>query len=179
MITTKQYVINNSPEHEAKCLRCGRCCYAAVIVNGEHIIVEGLHCKFLDAEKGTCPVYTRRFGEAPWCQPASIAAEKGALWDGCPYCSEFPGPRKRQLDPETYKEMWPRIARSLLDMENVPLPFTWEKFFARAERREPFFRWKLVRYRGEGGNAPTARAVRTLRWWARLLSWVVPGRLAT
>jgi len=142
----------DSPEHEAKCQRCGISCHvAALIDDGRRIVVEGLHCKYLgtleDGRTG-CRVYEKRFELAPWCLPASVADDrekKGvefALREGCPYQSNKLGKGKQRVSPEEYAELWPQIEKVLLSAVSANPHFTWEKFSKEARKFDPDFRWK-------------------------------------
>ena len=107
-----------SQEHEAKCRRCGQSCHFAIPVNGLAVVVDDLHCKFLQAEEQgrfRCSVYDTRFEKAPWCATVDEALEQGLLAQDCPYTSETRGYRgKTRLHARLMTKVEPGIRQSLL-----------------------------------------------------------------
>lgn len=133
-------------QHEALCERCGISCYgAATLPDGKQVVIEGLHCKFLDVTDGKahCIVYEDRFEKAPWCLSVGKAAVMRALRDGCPYTNSQYAFGKRRLSQEEYDKTWPQIVGYLTSRDRLPRWATWSKFFALAEKRERGYRWFL------------------------------------
>lgn len=76
---------------EARCERCGRCCYEKLDVDGE-IIYTDTPCEFLDLEKRHCTVYQIRHQERHGCMPINQEVlERGILPGDCPYVRDIPG----------------------------------------------------------------------------------------
>jgi len=115
-------------KHESKCERCGVGCHATVNINGHDVVVEGLHCKFLedtgegpleDLGRGRfqCSVYEDRMEVAPWCGHTDYAKDRGWLRKGCPYVSEDFSGGKERLPPNRYDNLWPHILKEVLATE--------------------------------------------------------------
>ena len=80
----------SSPDWEAICLRCGRCCYEKIDFEGR-IYYTDLPCQFLDLEIRTCKVYPSRHRHRPDC--AKLTPElvgMGLLPCDCPYVAGVP-----------------------------------------------------------------------------------------
>ena len=136
----------DSPEHEAKCQRCGVSCHAAVpIDDGRQIVVEGLHCKHLgilgDGLPG-CKVYHKRFEVAPWCLHSSVGDSRLALREGCPYQTNVFGKGKEWVSPKEYEELWPKVVEALFSAKSANPYFTWKKFIDFAEKMDPAYKWR-------------------------------------
>lgn len=105
-------------EHEALCRRCGVSCHFAVPVNGLPVVVEDLHCRFLDRDvdgRFGCTVYEERFERAPWCATASEALEGGLLAQDCPYTRWTTGYRgKTPLSERLMRQVMPAIRAEVL-----------------------------------------------------------------
>lgn len=74
---------------EARCRRCGRCCYEKIEFEGE-VYYTGTPCNFLDPLTRRCRVYDRRHIERPDC--AVLTPEivsQGFLPGDCPYVAEI------------------------------------------------------------------------------------------
>jgi hypothetical protein len=135
-------------EWEALCRQCGVSCHAAIMIDGVHVVVEGLHC--VNLEDNRCKVYKERHAKAPWCLPAQVAGPAGALAEDCPYLScgkvglaRGPSKSKTRLSAEEYDKRFPEVAAAICEMRAVASFFSWEKFFAEAARREPEYEWCL------------------------------------
>ena len=104
--------------HEALCRRCGQSCHFAVPVNGLPVVVDDLHCRFLERESGgkfKCSVYQNRFKMAPWCQTVDHALREGFLAQDCPYTLKTPGYRgKTRLHPRLLAKVEPEIRNHIL-----------------------------------------------------------------
>ena len=72
------------PEHEAKCRRCGRCCYEKLIIDG-HVFTTRTPCRYLDVTARTCTVYERRLDLNPRCLTVPQGIELGVFPADCPY----------------------------------------------------------------------------------------------
>jgi uncharacterized cysteine cluster protein YcgN (CxxCxxCC family) len=105
-------------EHEAKCRRCGQSCHFAVPVNGLPVVVDDLHCKYLQASapgQFICSVYSNRFEVAPWCATVDEAIEGQLLAQNCLYTSGIVGYRgKTRLHRRLMAKAEPGIRQSLL-----------------------------------------------------------------
>jgi hypothetical protein len=76
--------------HEAKCLRCGRCCYYKEFV-GTRLKTTGVPCEYLDIDTNLCRVYPERHSVKPTCRNTMEAIHLGALPKDCPYARGVPG----------------------------------------------------------------------------------------
>ncbi|MAH47932.1 hypothetical protein CMI37_19075 [Candidatus Pacearchaeota archaeon] len=162
--------MTDTPEHEAKCQRCGVSCHAAVeIEGGRQIVLQDLHCVFLGEEDGlpACSVYEGRFKEAPWCLHSSHAARLGALRLGCSYGE--PGVGKERVTEEEFRLLWPKIVEGLLAIPSMNPHFTWKKFFSQMRKVDPDFRWYLER-----NVTGAVRLRRKATAWARLREKLLP-----
>jgi uncharacterized cysteine cluster protein YcgN (CxxCxxCC family) len=94
---------------EEKCLKCGRCCYAKLIVDGE-VIYTPYPCPHLDEKTRLCTVYERRFEVNPKCLSVEEGLRIGVFPADCPYTADIPDykpPREHwtQEDLELYAEV--------------------------------------------------------------------------
>ena len=108
---------NTDEAHEALCRRCGVSCHFAVPVNGLPVVVEDLHCRYLDRDTAgfRCRVYPERFDKAPWCATVDEALEHGLLAQDCLYTANTPGYRgKTRLHQRLMKKVLPAIRAHLL-----------------------------------------------------------------
>lgn len=80
----------NSAEHEAKCRKCGLCCYHTVRMGGE-LVATPMKCPHLDAETGLCGCYEQRHEVYPTCLPMVEAIRRRILPDDCPYVADIKG----------------------------------------------------------------------------------------
>ena len=90
----------NSHEWEARCQRCGRCCYEKIEYEGR-VYYTDRPCEQLDLETSTCKVYSERHIEKPQCMaltPESL--QRGILPADCPYVSGF----TEYNDPQLWEE---------------------------------------------------------------------------
>ena len=79
-----------STEHEAKCLRCGRCCQLKTRLRGEVYLMPGF-CRFFDVKTRLCWVYEKRHQMNKDCLTVAQALKQGALPPDCPYAREVKG----------------------------------------------------------------------------------------
>jgi uncharacterized cysteine cluster protein YcgN (CxxCxxCC family) len=80
-----------SPEWEAICERCGRCCYEKYEYKNK-ILYTKTPCRFLDIESKTCTIYSERSVRHPECvslTPEIVRA--GILPADCPYVRDLEG----------------------------------------------------------------------------------------
>jgi len=84
-----------------KCLRCGRCCYAKLIINGQ-VVYTPFPCPYLDEATRLCTVYERRHEVNPCCLPVEVGIRLGVFPPDCPYVRDIPGyvPPRMGLTPE-------------------------------------------------------------------------------
>ncbi len=71
------------------CERCGRCCYAKLIINGE-IVYTPFPCPYLDEATRLCTVYERRHEVNPECLPVEMGIRLGVFPADCPYVRDLP-----------------------------------------------------------------------------------------
>ncbi len=83
--------------HEAKCARCGRCCYAKLLVE-EKVIYTNVPCRYLDTGTNLCTVYGRRREVNPDCLDVEAGTKRGVFPADCPYVRDIPGYRAPILD---------------------------------------------------------------------------------
>lgn len=80
---------------EARCRRCGRCCYEKIEFEGE-VYYTNEPCEFLDPETRLCRVYLRRRERRPDCaQLTPRLVRQGLLPGDCPYVEgveDYPAP---------------------------------------------------------------------------------------
>lgn len=76
---------------EARCLRCGRCCFEKELYEGE-VYYTGEPCEFLDLQTRLCSVYAQRHERRPGCVPLTPKVlAMGVLPADCPYVSDREG----------------------------------------------------------------------------------------
>jgi len=78
-----------SPDHEALCRRCGRCCYEKLILDS-HVFTTRAPCAFLDTRTNLCTVYDRRFEANPRCLSVEEGIRYGVFPADCPYVRDLP-----------------------------------------------------------------------------------------
>ncbi len=81
---------------EDKCLRCARCCYAKVILDGE-VYYTDIPCEFLDVKTNLCRIYEDRFEKNPECLSIEEGTRLGVFPADCPYVRDI----KRYKAPHT------------------------------------------------------------------------------
>ncbi len=82
-----------TPEWEALCTGCGKCCYDKVW-RGSRLMLLTSACGFLDLETNRCKCYADRFEKEPLCMPVDAEIiEMGGLPADCPYVENLPGYR--------------------------------------------------------------------------------------
>jgi len=77
-----------SPEHEALCRRCGRCCYEKLIVDG-HVFTLAKPCIHFDEETRLCKVYPERHALNERCLTVEEGIEFGVFPADCPYVKDL------------------------------------------------------------------------------------------
>ena len=83
----------NTPEWEALCTHCGKCCYDKVW-KGKRLLLLKSPCGFLDTGNNRCTCYPDRFEREPLCMPIGPEIiEMGGLPEDCPYVQGLPGYR--------------------------------------------------------------------------------------
>ncbi|MCY3822474.1 MAG: hypothetical protein OXG62_01235 [Nitrospinae bacterium] len=84
---------SGTPEWEALCTGCGKCCYDKVW-EGDRLLLLTSACPYLEVETNRCRVYPERFEIEPMCLPIGPEIiEMGGLPEDCPYVENFPGYR--------------------------------------------------------------------------------------
>jgi len=71
------------------CRKCGRCCYAKLIIKGE-IVYTPFPCPYLDVATRLCTVYERRHEVNPDCMPVEMGVRLGVFPPDCPYVRNMP-----------------------------------------------------------------------------------------
>ena len=104
----------DSEEHEAKCMNSGICCHTPVQIGAESVVVEGMHCKFL---------------------------EHGLLHVGCLY--NRTGKGKVRYSKAKYDYWWPKIRDHILS-NSCPPTIGVEAFLTELRTREPDKEWEAV-----------------------------------
>ena len=81
----------DTPEWEALCTHCGKCCYDK-IWRGKRLLLLKSPCGFLDTVNNRCACYEERFEREPLCMPIGPEIiEMGGLPVDCPYVAGLPG----------------------------------------------------------------------------------------
>lgn len=89
MKNERKKILPGSPEWEAICNNCGRCCYEKVDYRGK-IFYTSKPCRFLDSKQLRCRIYEEREQKHSDCArltPELVAA--GILPADCPYVAEL------------------------------------------------------------------------------------------
>ena len=91
---------------EKLCRRCGRCCYAKLMLEDE-IVYLPFPCPFLDEKTRLCTVYENRHEMNPDCLTLDEAIKIGVFPADCPYVAgikDYRPPREKwtQADLEVY-----------------------------------------------------------------------------
>ena len=71
------------------CERCGRCCYAKVIIDGE-VVYTPFPCPYLDEDTRLCAIYERRHELNPHCLTVEMGIRLGVFPADCPYVRDIP-----------------------------------------------------------------------------------------
>ncbi len=100
---------SGSAREEDKCLKCGRCCYGKIELEGV-VYFTGEPCPFL-LPSGLCAVYEHRFEACSDCISAARAIELGALPEECPYVRDIPGYR----GPRPFRDLVERYGPDVLE----------------------------------------------------------------
>lgn len=80
-----------TPEWEALCTQCGKCCYDKVW-RGSRLMLLKSACSFLDTGTNLCKCYEDRFENEPLCMPVGAEIiQMGGLPGDCPYVENLPG----------------------------------------------------------------------------------------
>jgi len=83
-------------EWEARCQRCGRCCYEKIEYEGR-VYYTDRPCDKLDLETSLCSVYDERHIAKPECMALNEEAlNRGILPPDCPYVTDienYPAPQ--------------------------------------------------------------------------------------
>ncbi len=83
--------LDEPPEsRDVRCRRCGRCCYAKLLV-GDRVIYTDAPCDHLDPETRLCRVYDRRHEVNPDCLSVEEGIRRGVFPADCPYVADLPG----------------------------------------------------------------------------------------
>ena len=72
------------------CEKCGRCCYAKLIINGE-VVYTPFPCPYLDEQTRLCTIYERRHERNPHCLTVEMGIRLGVFPADCPYVRDIPG----------------------------------------------------------------------------------------
>jgi uncharacterized cysteine cluster protein YcgN (CxxCxxCC family) len=93
-----------TPEWEALCTQCGKCCYDKVW-RGSRLMLLKSACAFLDTETNLCKCYEDRFANEPLCMPVGAEIiQMGGLPGDCPYVENLPGYRPPLVVDKTIDE---------------------------------------------------------------------------
>ena len=83
------------------CEKCGRCCYAKLIIDGE-VVYTPFPCPYLDPAARLCTIYERRHELNPHCITVEVGLRLGVFPADCPYVRDLPDyvPPRLHLTPE-------------------------------------------------------------------------------
>lgn len=70
------------------CLKCGRCCYAKLII-GDQVIYTPFPCKYLDLSTHLCTIYEKRHKINPECLTVEEGIRLGVFPLDCPYVKDI------------------------------------------------------------------------------------------
>lgn len=73
----------------SQCRKCGRCCYAKLILDGE-VVYTPFPCSHLDEETRLCTIYERRHELNPQCLAVEVGIRLGVFPADCPYVRGLP-----------------------------------------------------------------------------------------
>lgn len=79
-----------TPDREALCRRCGRCCYEKILLQ-DHVFTTGTPCAHLDVATRLCRVYADRHRVNPRCLTVEQGVEWGVFPADCPYVAGLKG----------------------------------------------------------------------------------------
>lgn len=91
--------------HEAKCLRCGRCCADKYIVGDRVYFAEGV-CRYLDHKTKLCTIYEHRHQTNTACLSVDEGIRLGVFPSNCPYVADLPNyvpPVETVVDKQTLR----------------------------------------------------------------------------
>ncbi|NQT52306.1 hypothetical protein HQ576_09665 [bacterium] len=71
------------------CEKCGRCCYAKIILDGE-VVYTPFPCPHLDEDTRLCTIYDRRDELNPQCLTIDMGIRMGLFPADCPYVRGLP-----------------------------------------------------------------------------------------
>lgn len=71
------------------CEKCGRCCYAKLIIDGE-VVYTPFPCPHLDEETRLCTIYERRHELNPCCLTVEMGIRLSVFPADCPYVRDIP-----------------------------------------------------------------------------------------
>ncbi|MDY6848197.1 MAG: hypothetical protein SV239_03590 [Thermodesulfobacteriota bacterium] len=81
--------VNTDEQWEARCRRCGRCCYEKIEYEGE-VYYTDRPCEKLDLVTRLCTVYEQRETARPGCvRLTPEIAARGILPADCPYVAQI------------------------------------------------------------------------------------------
>jgi len=88
---------------EDLCRKCGRCCYAKVIIEGDspsdtEVVYLPFPCRYLDETTRLCTVYENRHEANPNCLSVEEGIRLGVFPADCPYVAHFPGYKPPRLE---------------------------------------------------------------------------------
>jgi len=102
---TKNLPPQGTPEWEALCTHCGKCCYDKVW-RGSRLMLLKSACGFLDTETNLCKCYEDRFENEPLCMPVGAEIiQMGGLPGDCPYIQGLPGYKPPLVVDKTIDEI--------------------------------------------------------------------------
>ena len=94
-----------SPEWEALCTECGKCCYDKVW-RGSRLMLLKSACGYFDTKTNLCKCYEDRFDSEPLCLPVGAEImQMGGLPEDCPYVQELPDYRPPLVVDKTIDEI--------------------------------------------------------------------------
>ncbi len=98
-------------DHEAICLRCGRCCREKAWFEGEHYVLP-VYCLHFDPVSRLCTCYDDRLHRSDVeCLEISEAINRQALPADCPYVKKIRGYKAAREDWEGNSTLVSMLAR--------------------------------------------------------------------
>jgi uncharacterized cysteine cluster protein YcgN (CxxCxxCC family) len=102
------------------CEKCGRCCVAKLIIDGE-VVYTPFPCPYLDPETKLCTVYDHRLQVNPQCLTVEVGIQLGVFPPDCPYVRDIPDyvPPRMGLTAEEIEEFAEEIRETQDDLAEL------------------------------------------------------------
>lgn len=93
----REDTMTDATDREDLCRRCGRCCYAKVILDDE-VYYTDIPCRHLDPGTHLCMIYEKRFEIEPDCLTVKEGIKRRVFPADCPYVADLAGYRAPHTD---------------------------------------------------------------------------------